>query len=276
MAERTHIPGSPACGQWETLLADALDGLLLPEDERIFSEHMAGCAACSALFDESRRGREWLGYLSAEPEVPEGLVDRILAQSGPGHKAVLAGAGAVAIPEGALAAWQRPGLMGHLRRWAEPRLMMTAATAFFSIALTLNLAGIRLTEIRLADLRPTAIRSYMERQFTMASVPIIRYYDHLRLVYEVQSRIRELRGQNDESQPEPNTQPAPGESRKNGKDGGSRVSPPQQSVQPAPADPDYHDALLNLYPGAPVSSLHEAGESSITSGAWERSRVWTA
>ena len=36
MAERTHIPSSPACGQWETLLADALDGLLRPEDEATF------------------------------------------------------------------------------------------------------------------------------------------------------------------------------------------------------------------------------------------------
>ena len=203
-------------------------------------------------------------------------MDRILAQTG--HKAaqpMLAGAGAMAVP--AVPAWQRPGLMGYVRRWAEPRLMMTAATAFFSIALTLNLAGIRLTEIRLADLRPTAIRSYMERQFTMASVPIIRYYDHLRLVYEVQSRLRELRGQNEETQPQQDAQPAPGESRnKKGKDGGSRMIPPQNAIEPAPADPYYHDALLNLYPGAPVSSLHEAGESSITSGAWERSRVWTA
>ena len=41
MAERTHIPSSPACGQWETLLADALDGLLKPEDEATFTAHMA-------------------------------------------------------------------------------------------------------------------------------------------------------------------------------------------------------------------------------------------
>ncbi len=37
MAERTFIPNSPACGQWETLLADALDGLLRPEDEATFT-----------------------------------------------------------------------------------------------------------------------------------------------------------------------------------------------------------------------------------------------
>ena len=37
MASSAHIPNSPACGQWETLLADALDGLLRPEDEATFS-----------------------------------------------------------------------------------------------------------------------------------------------------------------------------------------------------------------------------------------------
>lgn len=63
MAERMHIPSSPACGHWETLLADALDGLLKPEDEATFTSHMATCQACTALFEESRRGREWLDFL---------------------------------------------------------------------------------------------------------------------------------------------------------------------------------------------------------------------
>ena len=70
---------------------------------------------------------------------------------------------------------------------------MTAAMAFFSIALTLNMTGVRLSSLRLANLRPTAIRSFMERRIMTASVPIVRYYDHLRFVYEVESRMRELR-----------------------------------------------------------------------------------
>ena len=67
------------------LLADALDGLLKPEDQAIFTAHMAVCPACAALFEEARRGREWLEFLSPEPEVPAGLLDRILAQTGPGQ-----------------------------------------------------------------------------------------------------------------------------------------------------------------------------------------------
>jgi len=47
MAERTNIPNSPECGRWETLLADALDGLLSPADEAVFTAHMAICPACT-------------------------------------------------------------------------------------------------------------------------------------------------------------------------------------------------------------------------------------
>ena len=83
--------------------------------------------------------------------------------------------------------------MGYIRRFAEPRLMMTAAMAFFSIAMTLNLTGVHLRDLRLSNLRPNAVRAFMERRLTMASTPIIRYYDHMRLVYEVQSTMRELR-----------------------------------------------------------------------------------
>ena len=197
MTERTNFPSSPACGQWETLLADALDGLLKPEDETAFAAHMAVCPACTELFEESQRGRQWLEFLSPEPEVPAGLLDRILAQTGPGQVAgyglMPASSNVMPMPQ----PWQRPTFMGRVfaqaRHFAEPRLLMTAAMAFFSIALTLNLTGVRLSGLRLSDLKPTTIRSFMERRVTMASTPIIRYYDHLRFVYEVETRVRELR-----------------------------------------------------------------------------------
>src|SRR5580700_11017152 len=127
MADRGNIPSSPACGLWETLLADALDGLLRPEDEAIFTAHMAVCPACTALFEESQRGRQWLEFLSPEPEVPAGLLDRILAQTGPGQ---VAGYGLVPGSSDVLPMpqpWQSPGFMSRVfmqaRRFAEPRLL---------------------------------------------------------------------------------------------------------------------------------------------------------
>jgi hypothetical protein len=324
MTERTHIPGSPACGQWETLLADALDGLLKLEDEAVFAAHKAACPACAALYEEARRGREWLEFLAPEPEMPAGLVDRILAHTGPGNVAAagwtaggraLPAAGPGAIPafvppvrhpsdlDLSLGApvWRQPGFFARLRYAVQPRLLMTAAMAFFSIALTLNLAGVRLTTLRLADLRPRALRSYMERQLTMASVPIVRYYDHLQLMSEVESRVRELRGQDEgeggggaepqrkEAQPatpgqtKEDRRKSPGSTR-----GGSRVDPPQQADSPAmePAAGQAGDFLETsfVFQGRPSQSGGSSphGRRPVRGGpgaalrAWKRSTAWIA
>ncbi|MFZ0301928.1 MAG: zf-HC2 domain-containing protein [Terracidiphilus sp.] len=277
MAERMHIPSSPACGHWETLLADALDGLLKPEDEATFTSHMATCQACTALFEESRRGREWLDFLEAEPEVPEGLLEKILAHTGPGQstEAEWISGGAAVLPNTMVPAWQRPGFMGFIRRFAEPRLLMTAAMAFFSITVTLNMTGVKLTALHVSDLRPTAIRAYMERQFTVASVPIIRYYDHLRFVYEVESKMRELRNNATQGQETPTEQPqpsqpaAPGESKQvpNHKDGGSRIDPPQQSIEPAvPSSGEIIETRFELNSPSVTGSIKYGVETNTVHG----------
>ena len=176
MPERTNIPSSPACGQWETLLADALDGLLRPEDESTFSSHMATCANCTTLFEEARQGREWLEFISPEPEVPAGLLDKLLAQTGPGQMAGMGLATTAGNVVPITPAWQRPGFMARIRRFAEPRLLMTAAMAFFSIALTLNLTGVRLSRIRLSDLKPTSRLKSRHRHVPVPSLGLHRQH----------------------------------------------------------------------------------------------------
>ena len=246
MAERTQFPNSPACGAWETLLADALDGLLKPEDEAQFAAHKATCPACAALYEEARKGREWLEFLSPEPEVPEGLLEKILAHTGPGHATghaagmpVPALAGARAVPAFVPPVWQQPGFMARTRQAMQPRAADDGGDGVL-----LDRADVEpdrcavVDALRLADLRPVAVRSYMERQLNMASVPIVRYYDHLRFVYEVESRVRQLRSQSQGNGDENTTpegdqdqkqgQPAtPGETKQNpGKnDGGGRAGP---------------------------------------------------
>ena len=311
MADRNYNPGSPACGQWETLLADALDGRLKPGDESVFTAHLAVCPACAALFEDARRGREWLEFLSTEPEVPSGLLDRILAQTGPGQLegfGLAAGgivlpmpprSAPVSIPASTPArkdrvpgtpAWQQPGFVGNLRRFAEPRLLMTAAMAFFSICVTLSVTNVRLSGLRLANLRPTAVRSFMERRLTMASTPIVRYYDNSRFVYEVETRMRELRKatqveglggdrENDNRQ-KPNEN-APGESRHSPtrKDGSSPMEAPQQSGNPAngPALDDsnnFYETSLHL--NCPAFQARPALSGGSAMEERERSTVWIA
>jgi hypothetical protein len=288
MAERKFNPNSPACEQWQMLLADSLDGLLKPADEAVFNAHLVACPACSALFEEARRGREWLEFLSPEPEVPAGLLNKILAHTGPGHEAGyrLATAGGNVIPfrPVSVPAWQRPGLVARVQRFAEPRLLMTAAMAFFSIAMTLNITGVRLSSLRLSELTPSSMRSIMERRLTMASTPIIRYYDNSRLAYEVQSTMRELRqttGVGEQRESEDNLQKqqnqAPGQSIQAPGNGDQQSIPPQQpdtlaagpAVQPPFNNSDFLEtSLISQY-----RSAHSGGSPRETR---ERSTTWIA
>lgn len=291
MAKDTFNSNSSACGQWETLLADALDGLLKPRDEAAFTAHMAVCPACAALFEDARLGREWLEFLSAEPEVPAGLLDRILSKTGPGQvESYGLGPGAENVipmtPRPAPAfipAWQRPGFIGNVRRYAEPRLLMTAAMAFFSISVTLSLTNVRLSSLSLASLRPAAVRSIMERQLNMASTPIIRYYDHSRFVHEVETTVRQLRrategqsgGGDNENQRKP-SDTTPGESKQNPgqKDPGSPAATPQQTGNlPSGSAPSDSNNFLE-------TSLTVQARPALSGGSAkalrERSTRWTA
>jgi len=278
--DRANIPASPACGQWETLLVDAMDGLLRPEDEAAFSGHMATCASCAEMFEQVRRGREWLEFLAPEPEVPAYLLDKILVETGHGKldpsKLIVAGgpANGLGVSGNVLTmapAWQRPGFAARMRRFAEPRLLMTAAMAFFSIALTLSMTGVRFSGIKMADLRPAALRSQLEKRIMTASTPIVRYYDHLRFVYEVESRMRELRRSTEtqQSQPPAQNRPQPGgEGETHRKDGGSKLNPnnaPQQTVNP-PAPLWSGEALEARFEPLPrfQPSMQEAGKEERT------------
>jgi len=313
-------PGSPACVDWEALLADAMDGVLEAADEAAFTAHRSCCPACAALYEEARQGREWLEFLTPQPEAPEGLLAKILAQAGPrlessglGSPGQTAGCDLAAIGGSILPkppvfipaftpapipAWQRPGLGARIRRFAEPRLMMTAAMAFFSIAMTLNLTGFRLSSLQLPELRPSAVlslpsaaRAFLERRLTAASTPIIRFYDHSRLVYEVQATVRELRrtteaggeGRNEENRrgPQALTLDEPKEASLNKEQRDSQQLLDKSAIGPAfaltfsPAaepirdDSNFHETFVSFH----GQTAHSGGSRKGLRG---RSRVWTA
>jgi hypothetical protein len=109
---------------------------------------------------------------------------------------------------------------------------MTAAMAFFSIALTLNLVGVHLNQLHAADLKPSSLR----RSFYQANAHVVRYYDNLRVVYELESRVRDLqRSSDNEAAPRPESsdkQAAPGA--KPGKPGNPDGQPEQKKPLPRP------------------------------------------
>jgi hypothetical protein len=178
------------CEDWETLLTDALDGLLEARQAAAFTAHAQTCENCGDLFSHVKQGQQWLTYLHEEPEIPSDLVSRILEKT--------VGASGVPIPVVAAGVPAAGGAVAMAMPWRrsfhETRLLMTVAMAFFSLALTLNLVtGGHITSIHLADLKPSQVGNTISREFYGARRSVVQYYDNMRLFYLLQSRMRELR-----------------------------------------------------------------------------------
>lgn len=237
-----------SCEEWEALLVDFLDGTLPTGDSDCFLAHREGCAACAELFGHAEQGREWLSFLRVEPQAPATLMARILAQTSGAETRVRMGeelppAMASAIPTTQVLPFWKRGGMALGARVAQPRLLMTAAMAFFSITLTLNMAGVRLSAIHLADLRPTALSTNLDKQFHMASARVIRYYDNLRFFYEMEAQVKELRRNADLENSVPAAKQQQNSPRATPQDGGHKNGGKSQ-VPTNPTSPEQYGAML--------------------------------
>jgi hypothetical protein len=198
------------CTQCEAMLLDAADGVLLAEDDTHFRLHLDECPTCAKLYADIRKGNAWMEMLKEEePVPPENLVARILMRTS-GNEGLASAMAAQVAHNGSLFGNSQGAKILPFRApepktaWArmvhtvmQPRFAMTAAMAFFSIALTMNLFGVHLTAVHAADLKPSAIR----RSFWNMNSQVVRYYDNLRVVYELESRVREMQRDSDSSTP---------------------------------------------------------------------------
>jgi Putative zinc-finger len=199
------------CDEWVDRIADALDGTLTAADAAAFTRHHGECALCAQMLKETHQGKAWMEYLAVEPEVPAGLLEKILART---SEPPVPGIAMPALAVPARPAWHRvalPVVRQAARQVLEPRLMMTVAMAFFSIALTLNLTGIKLTELRPSDFQPSRVKANLTRQYYSTNLQVTKYYENLRLVYEMEARVRELRRS---TESEPAGTPSPNETPK--------------------------------------------------------------
>jgi anti-sigma factor RsiW len=202
-----------ACAVCEAMLPEAVDGTLSEAEQSAFNKHLAGCVECARELAAARRGAAWLSMLKSQaPEPPAGLLAKILAET---TGAVQYDSSAVAAPVPPVSAWEtaphpvaaKPP-RGWNTQWAafrrqlsdvfsiesarvtfQPRMAMTTAMAFFSMALTLNLTGVRLRDLRASNFTPSALK----RTVADADASATRMFQNNRAVYQVESRLSELR-----------------------------------------------------------------------------------
>jgi len=83
----------------------------------------------------------------------------------------------------------RLGVRSLVTPLLQPRLAGTFAMGFFSISLLLNVTGVRVSDVSKLDLRPSAIK----KTYYSASSRAVRFYENLRVVYEFESKVREIK-----------------------------------------------------------------------------------
>jgi predicted anti-sigma-YlaC factor YlaD len=167
------------CEKFEVRYCDYLDGVLDEAGRKSVESHLNSCASCAALAKDIQGS---LAFLETVPDVdaPPELVTRILfrtPQTRPGAKA------GGAWPMGWLTGWMGPIL--------QPKLAMGMAMTILSFSLIGRMAGLPQRQLTSEDLNPVRVWTAVEVKVGRTWDRAVKYYENLRLVYEIQSRLRE-------------------------------------------------------------------------------------
>jgi Putative zinc-finger len=190
------------CSEFDALLTEALDGTLSGEKLERFQVHARACSVCGPLFAEIDAGRRLLHSLE-DVEPPVRLVHNILAAT--------TGLDTTRMHVAGRPGQAQPSWLDRVQQWIapvtapvfalvrQPRFAMSFGMAFFSISMALNLAGVKLTDVRHVDLRPSAV----VRQYHMTTGRVVKYYENIRFVYEIESRVRDFKRATTPAEPAP-------------------------------------------------------------------------
>jgi Putative zinc-finger len=195
-----------SCLDFDLLLSDAIDGKLAGSELTAFQHHVGECSTCGPAFADTQAGLNWLRVL--EPvDVPGNLVHNILVATSLPDKEARA-----QIEQ--RAGWRERAtqvlesvLVPVFNIVRQPRFALNTAMAFFSVSLLLNVAGFKLSGVHLADLTPSAIKTNATLKYYETTSRVVKYYENIRFVYELESTVRELKRATTNNQPEQNSAP---------------------------------------------------------------------
>jgi len=167
------------CGEIEILLADYVDGTLHGEQKSAVEAHLAECAGCAELARDSAAAVTFMER-AADVEAPPELVTRLLFEvtAGPSHSVIKP-----SLARRLFGKWLEPIL--------EPRYAMSMAMTVLSFAMLFHFAGINPRQLTAADLDPVKVWTMAEDRVTRVWERGMKYYQSLRVVFEIQSRLKE-------------------------------------------------------------------------------------
>jgi hypothetical protein len=203
------------CAEFESILADYIDGTLGSAQSAALEQHASSCASCGEFMADVKGAVSFLNR-AGEVAVPPALVTRIAYQVPVGRNR----------HPSEKQSWFSRMAAKWLTPLLQPRLAMGMAMTVLSFAMLERCTGIRVQHIQPADLNPVRVWAGVEDRALRVKDRAVNYYENLRFVYEVETRLRDLQEQREASQDQAsrkassrpkgtaknrNSQPAPGE-----------------------------------------------------------------
>lgn len=199
------------CDQIEARLSDYLEGMLQAPERAAFEAHAESCGECGPLVASVR---SLVGELRSMEEVkePPRLVYTILDKT--------------LGPRESLSGWQ--AFRNFIAGLATPKFAYGTASVMATFIILLGASGISLRKPKLADLHPATVMHNVERSAHLNFAKGVKYVSDLRVVYEIQSRLRqgenELQVAPEETTPKSTPDKQPGQS-----DDHTHAQPKQQN-----------------------------------------------
>ena len=176
------------CPEFESILADYIDGTLSNTERAAVELHAAECAPCGAFMAEVTHGISLIATMG-EIEPPPELITRLAFQ---------APIGRVRGPFERSSIWSR-----FSQKWLQPvlqpKFVMGAAMMLLSFTMLSRCTGTRVERVQPADLNPVRVWGGMEGKTVRMKDRMLKYYENLRVVYEVEARLRDLQRQQDDN-----------------------------------------------------------------------------
>jgi len=169
------------CAELEILLCDYMDGALRVEERAALEAHLAGCTSCSELAKDVAGVTAFIEKV-APAEPPAELLTRILHELPTAQAAVKR-------------SWWRSLFGGWVHSILQPRYVMGMAMTVLSFSMIAKFAHIEPRQLRPSDLDPVKIWASIDDRTHRAWDRAVKYYENMRLVIEIQSRVKEWNDQ---------------------------------------------------------------------------------
>lgn len=176
------------CADFEILICDYVDGVLDAARKAEVERHLAECPACAELARDSAAALSFMERAS-DVEPPPELITRILFE----------------------APWNVEKAASKKRSWIaallgpvlQPRIVMGMAMTMLSLSMLAKFIG-PVRPLQASHLKPAAVWNSVETRAVYAWDRTIAFFDHLKIVYQIQAALQKLQ-QQDEDQPAADT-----------------------------------------------------------------------